>query len=295
LVAFLQWGFTCALAVLYRSTNSRKGECAGEALFFGEIVFYYQHHIGDFLRDTSRLTDSQCMAYLRLLWIYYDTELPLPNQPDRIAFQIGASPTDVRLILEHYFQLDGDVYRHGRCDAEIAKYHEKSEKSAKAANARWENAKAKRGQSGRNADASLSDANQEPRTNNQSSSSTKKRSTHVQKPVDVSNEVWASFLTVRKSKKAAVTDLAILGIRREAVKAGLDLEQALTICCERGWAGFEAEWIQKNRPAQRQTESFYERDKRLKLEEAAKWNGGSSSEPDDFLTIDGEVRHVIAD
>ena len=34
----LQWGFTCALAVLHRSTNSRKGECAGEALFLLGIL-----------------------------------------------------------------------------------------------------------------------------------------------------------------------------------------------------------------------------------------------------------------
>jgi len=236
------------------------------------------------------------MAYLRLLWIYYDTEEPLPNQPDRIAFQIGANPTDVRLILEHFFELDGDVYRHGRCDAEIAKYHEKSEKSAKAANARWENAKAKRKQSDRNANASIPDANQEPRTNNQEpySSSTKKKSKTVQKPVDVSDEVWQSFLIVRATKKAAVTDLAILGLRREAVKAGISLEQAITVCCERGWAGFKAEWYvrDQSKPAQ-QRESFYERDLRLKREEAAKWGGGSSS-ADDFMTIEGEVRNVTA-
>lgn len=30
---------------------------------------------------------------------------------------------------------------------------------------------------------------------------------------------------------------------REAEKAGLTLEGALRICCERGWRGFKAEWI----------------------------------------------------
>ena len=63
------------------------------------------------------------------------------------------------------------------------------------------------------------------------------------KPVDVSEEVWASFVAVRNKKRAAITDLAMLGIRQEAVKAGIELEQALTICCERGWAGFKAEWM----------------------------------------------------
>lgn len=70
----------------------------------------------------------------------------------------------------------------------------------------------------------------------------------VNRPVDVSEEVWLSFVTVRKAKRAAITDLAILGIRREAVKAGLSLDQALTVCCERGWASFKADWINQNAP-----------------------------------------------
>jgi len=71
------------------------------------------------------------------------------------------------------------------------------------------------------------------------------------KPVDVSEEVWQSFKMVRNKKKAAITDLAILGIRREAVKAGITLEEAMTICCERGWAGFHADWIDKDKPGNR--------------------------------------------
>jgi len=67
-------------------------------------------------------------------------------------------------------------------------------------------------------------------------------------PIDVSEMVWLSFVAVRNKKKAAITDLAILGIRREAVKAGITLEEALTICCEKGWAGFEAGWIDKDKP-----------------------------------------------
>ena len=68
------------------------------------------------------------------------------------------------------------------------------------------------------------------------------RTSSSDKPVDVSEEVWQSFKLVRNKKKAAITDLAILGIRREAVKAGITLEDAMTICCERGWASFKADW-----------------------------------------------------
>jgi len=33
------------------------------------------------------------------------------------------------------------------------------------------------------------------------------------------------------------------GIEREAVKAGLSLEDALRTCCERSWRGFKADWL----------------------------------------------------
>jgi len=55
-------------------------------------------------------------------------------------------------------------------------------------------------------------------------------------------QVIADFLKLRKRKKAEVTATAINGIRREAGKAGLTLESALRLCCERGWSGFSADW-----------------------------------------------------
>lgn len=130
-------------------------------------MYYYQHHIGDFLRDTSRLSDSQCMAYLRLLWIYYDTERPLENDPDRLAFQVGANPADVRQILQHFFFLEDGVFHHARCDSEIAQYHAKSDKARESANKRW-HGKTMRTHNKRNAKALKNDANQEPITNNHS-------------------------------------------------------------------------------------------------------------------------------
>ena len=114
----------------------------------------------------------------------------------------------------------------------------------------------------------------------------------MEKPIEVSDGVWLSFLQVRRAKKAAVTDLAILGIKRECVKAGISLEEALTICCERGWASFKADWMQQRRNGSSGGESFYQRDQRLKRQEAAKWGGAPAN--NDFMTIDAEVQHVPA-
>lgn len=108
-------------------------------------MHYYSHHIGDFIKDTARLTDSQCMAYLRMIWIYYDTESPLADDADAIAFEIGASASDVHQILKRFFFLHDDgKWHHSRCDKEILDFLKKSEKARKSANARWENANAMR-------------------------------------------------------------------------------------------------------------------------------------------------------
>lgn len=85
-------------------------------------MHYYQHHIGDFIRDTSCLTDTQSMAYLRLLWMYYESETPLVNNPKVLALRVGTDADTVSLLLEAFFKPDGDVWKHSRCDAEIEEY-----------------------------------------------------------------------------------------------------------------------------------------------------------------------------
>jgi len=203
-------------------------------------MHYYQHHIGDFVRDTARLTDSQAMAYLRLIWMYYDTEKPLPNDPEGLAFQVGASDQDVRLILRHYFEIDGDLCRHKRCDKELSVFKEKSEKASKSANARWNNANAMRTHTERIANERVLDATQEPRTKNQI-----KKATTVAAPDGVSSEVWESFVQHRKAKKAPITQIVMTSFEEQARLAGWTLENALKETCVRGWQSFKAEWVAK--------------------------------------------------
>jgi DNA-binding transcriptional regulator YhcF (GntR family) len=59
----------------------------------------------------------------------------------------------------------------------------------------------------------------------------------------VDPKVAADWLAVRKTKKAALTETALAGVVREANKAGLSLDAALRICCERAWSGFNASWV----------------------------------------------------
>jgi uncharacterized protein YdaU (DUF1376 family) len=104
-------------------------------------MHYYQHHIGDFIKATARLSDSQCMAYLRLIWMYYDSEKPLKADARLLAFQVGAPEQDVELILQSFFLLQEDGWHQTRCDREIADYHAYLEKKANAGRASAERRK----------------------------------------------------------------------------------------------------------------------------------------------------------
>ncbi|HEY6020591.1 MAG TPA: hypothetical protein VIY48_12085 [Candidatus Paceibacterota bacterium] len=58
-----------------------------------------------------------------------------------------------------------------------------------------------------------------------------------------SGSLVADWLAVRKAKKASNTKTALDAFLREVKKAGYTTDQALRICCEKSWQGFNAEWV----------------------------------------------------
>lgn len=79
----------------------------------------------------------------------------------------------------------------------------------------------------------------------------RKRVSNVQKPESVSEQVWTDFCALRNKRRAPITETALKGIQREAEKAGITLEEALSTCCERGWQGFKAEWYRREKLEQK--------------------------------------------
>ena len=79
---------------------------------------------------------------------------------------------------------------------------------------------------------------------------TEKSATAVACPPDVSPEVWADWLLLRRTKRASVTNTVVNGARLEAEKIGWTLDQFLVEWCTRGSQGLKAEWIQeKQKPS----------------------------------------------
>jgi uncharacterized protein YdaU (DUF1376 family) len=84
---------------------------------------YYRRYVGDYLRDTSRLSMLEHGAYTLLLDYYYADELPLPIDRNEIYTMVRAmTPADrkaVDKVLDRYFVLADDGYRNNRADEEL--------------------------------------------------------------------------------------------------------------------------------------------------------------------------------
>ena len=211
---------------------------------------YYEHHLGDWAQATAHLSFVEDAAYSRCIRKYYADERPLPADVGMVQRLVGARTREerqaVETVLREFFVLGEDGWRNKRCDEELARYQDKRTKAQRSAIARWSRESEHTDGS---ADAmrthSEGNAHQTPDTRHHSSTAIAvgKKTATTDRPEEVTEEAWQSFLTLRRAKKAPVTATALAGLRREAEKAGLTLQQALEHCCARGWTGFKADWV----------------------------------------------------
>lgn len=95
-------------------------------------MHYYQHHIGDFIKETACLEDAQTLAYLRMMWRYLDTEKPLPNDAEVLAMQCGTTQKNISLLLKAFFTLENNEWHHKNCNAILAEYQAHTTKKSAA-------------------------------------------------------------------------------------------------------------------------------------------------------------------
>jgi uncharacterized protein YdaU (DUF1376 family) len=204
-------------------------------------MHYYQFNIGDYASHTRHLNLLEDLAYRRLLDIYYLQERPLNTGIASVARQINMRDheTEVKAVLEEFFELTDDGWINRRADQEIAKYQEFIAAGKRGAAKRWAKAAEKGGESDANGEANTP-PNATPIVNNKHKTITNIKDI---RPEDVELSVWQDFLKHRKTKKAEVTETVLKTIRTEADKAGWKMQDALTEMCSRGWTGFKADWV----------------------------------------------------
>jgi len=241
-------------------------------------MYYYQFNIGDYASHTQRLSLLEDLAYRRLLDEYYLHERPFNSGLTSVARQIGMREheNEVKFVLESFFHLTDDGWINVRANKEIAHFKGKIEQASRAGKA-----SAERRSNARSTDVQPTN-NQEPITNNHKPKNT------VAPPEGVTDAVWQDWKSLRKAKRAAVTQTAIDGIECEAKKAGVSLQVALETCCARGWTGFKADWLKDKAEAK----SFAEKDYDFKR---ARWEAMTGRTPgqeyNPTLEIDHDTTH----
>jgi uncharacterized protein YdaU (DUF1376 family) len=198
---------------------------------------FYPFHIGDYAAHTRHLSLIEDIAYRRLIDAYYLHESPIVGEFEAIARMIGMREyiDEVTYILNTFFEFDRYGWSNKRCDDEIAKYKAKAESARNANRIKLEKKSVLKPVLKSEADQTLTN-NQEPITKNHIKTIT---------PEGVSDSIFKDYMDVRKAKKAKWTETALKGLIRESEKAKITLQEAMQICCERGWVGFKAEWIQQ--------------------------------------------------
>jgi uncharacterized protein YdaU (DUF1376 family) len=227
---------------------------------------FYAFHVGDYLSHTRHLTPLEDLAYRRMLDWYYLHERPFNGRSTDVARLIGMreQQAEVEAVLAEFFEeVEGRGWVNKRADEEIATYLAKRKLASEAG---------KRSASSRNKGGNGRSTDVQPALNGRSTDvqlttpittttpidiqniasqakprAKRSRSTKVEKPEDVSIEVWESYVAHRRTRAAVLNKTVLDGLRKQAAKAGWTLEAAMRESIERGWTGFKAEWVANNR------------------------------------------------
>lgn len=205
-------------------------------------MHYYKRNLGDYAKKAGRLSMLQHGSYTLLIDSCYDRE-QFPTLEDAIEWTWASTTEEVeavKFVLSKFFTLEGGLYVQKRIQEEISEYHAKSETNKRIANER--ETKRKENSTKREQVVNETPPNHKPITINHKP--IKNNTALILASLGVGETIAADWIALRKTKRAAVTQTAIAGVQREADKAGVSLDAALRICCERGWAGFKAEWVQ---------------------------------------------------
>jgi len=214
-------------------------------------MHYYQFNIGDYKSHTEHLSEMEDLTYRRLLDWYYLHECPIPLDEIEVARQIRMrSHSDcIAVVLREYFERTDVGWIHHRANKELAKAGEKSTKASQSAKARWDKKPSKNKDLTVDANAlrTQSESNATHNTEHITQNTEhKKKATAVACPPDVGLQEWGDWLSLRKAKKAPVTETVLKSARKEAEKAGITLNAFLTIWCARGSQGLQADWLKTN-------------------------------------------------
>jgi len=204
-------------------------------------MHYFKFNIKDYHYATRHFNFIEHGAYLHLMTLFYETEKPLPKSIDELAKLCMTRSEEeinaIKRILENFFVETEDGYVQKRAATELEKYKSNNGKKAMASNIRWDKYRKEK------AEEKQDEVTEEETT-----------LVHISKPMDVNISVWEDYMHFRKLQKKPLYETTLKSIRKEAVQAGINLNQAITVCLENNWINFKAQWYEELKAKSKQNE-----------------------------------------
>jgi uncharacterized protein YdaU (DUF1376 family) len=218
-------------------------------------MHYYQFNIAEYRNDTVHLTTLEHGIYRQLIDLLYTSEECIPNETQWVIRRLRLASEDevkaLHSVLADFFLLTDEGYTQKRVQAEVAKYHSNAAKNKENGKLGGRPSTRKEKEITQSVNLGIPDETQtkgnlrtKELNNLITNTNTNTPAKTTAPPNGVCPKLWVEYLSIRKRKKGgAVTDRVLTGLVREATKANLSLEAALTICVERGWQSFNASWV----------------------------------------------------
>lgn len=219
---------------------------------------YYSHNVGDFATLTQGLDLEGVGIVIRMIDRMMSTEKPIKTQWVNLAFP-KETQEKAKCILENLFEEVDDGWIHPELMSQIDQYQRNAQKNRengkKGGRPRKTETQTKPSgfleETQTKANETLT-INQEPLTINQEEvidtrpKATRPSTPKAKKPEGVTDQVWSEWQSLKKKLCKSCTQRMVDALVREASKAGMSAEEAMVYQLEKGWKGFEAEWVKND-------------------------------------------------
>lgn len=111
-------------------------------------MYYYEHNIGDYRKDTAHLSIIEHGVYRLLLDYYYMSEQAIPLDYAKVMRSLCVRSAEEKQafenVLQDFFERTEIGYLHKRCELELDAYRKRSKSASDSAKVRWQKVKAEK-------------------------------------------------------------------------------------------------------------------------------------------------------
>ena len=176
-----------------------------------------------------------------------------------LAMQMQVTETKVAAVINSFelFTISGESFESNRLNRHLIERNSFSEFGKKGALTRWKN----RGAINPAINPPINPANAKERKEKEIKEKDNIRFDFKKSLIElnIDTKLVDEWIKVRKAKRAVNTETAFNRFVIEVNKSSATHNEAVKMCVEKSWAGFEADWYEKNKPQPKQQTTLYKK------------------------------------